>query len=153
MNLKYVKTLDAIKFSPIADSVAGLLQRDTKNSAPDSKSKSHSETVLENESGYCCANCLTLITRIDNAFNKLGQHQHLFVNPQGYEFLIGCFSEAGGCWNTGDWVSEHSWFPGYLWRYSLCAACQSHLGWQFRCDNDSFFGLISARLVNTEKLH
>ncbi len=129
-----------------------LLQRQAGGHAPDPESKNSAETKTEEEDLFCCAVCLHSITHKVNAFSVLGQHEHYFTNPHGHQFLIGCFDEASGCRNTGDWVSQYSWFAGYLWRYSLCDACQTHLGWQFRSDHDSFYGLISTRLISSEKL-
>ncbi len=45
-------------------------------------------------------------------------------------------------------TAAFSWFPGYRWRYTFCAGCGAHLGWQFvgRAD-DAFWGLVLARLI------
>ncbi|MBN1379630.1 MAG: hypothetical protein JXA04_10385 [Gammaproteobacteria bacterium] len=115
------------------------------------------EVLTENELRanpvLCCSACLHQITSMAERIELLGQHEHHCTNPHGIQFWIGCFAEAGGCKNTGDWISKHSWFAGYLWRYSLCAACHTHLGWQFRSDQNGFFGLIKARLLSYEQLH
>ena len=130
-----------------------LLQKQTDGSAQDPTAKVDTESELEKDPAYCCAVCLHNVTQASQAFEVLGQHEYQFTNPHGYQFLIGCFCEASGCLNTGDWISQYSWFAGYLWRYSLCSACHNHLGWQFRSEQDSFYGLITTRLVYPEKMH
>lgn len=111
------------------------------------------ETSPKSDPTLCCAVCLHRITSVVESVQKLGQHEHHCTNPHGCQFLIGCFAAAPGCENTGDWVSEYSWFPGYQWRYALCSACRIHLGWQFRSAQEDFHGLIKARLISYKALH
>ena len=69
------------------------------------------------------------------------------MNPVGLVFHFGCFAEAIGCLIVGPDSLEYAWFPGFAWRYALCASCGEHLGWQFRNgETDRFFGLILNRL-------
>ena len=76
-----------------------------------------------------------------------GSHEHRFMNPAGLVFHFGCFAEAIGCLIVGPDSLEYAWFPGFAWRYALCASCGEHLGWQFRNgETDRFFGLILNRL-------
>jgi hypothetical protein len=71
------------------------------------------------------------------------------MNPAGLLFHIGCFGEAIGCTVVGPDSLEYPWFPGFAWRFAMCAACGRHLGWQFRSEGKpSFFGLILDRLVD-----
>ena len=42
-----------------------------------------------------------------------------------------------------------SWFPGYSWQILDCARCRVLIGWRFRCADDSFYGLIADRLVES----
>ena len=81
------------------------------------------------------------------------------MNPAGVTFHIGCFASAIGCTIVGPDSLEYPWFPGFAWRYAMCASCGQHLGWNFRRarqpgNRDSagdsgdsfFFGLIVDRL-------
>ena len=51
-------------------------------------------------------------------------------NPAGIEFRVVTFTKAG-CIGVGDWTSEASWYPGYLWKVCVCPHCQIQLGWIF----------------------
>jgi len=51
-------------------------------------------------------------------------------NPAGAQFRVVTFASAG-CTGVGDWTSEASWYPGYLWRVCVCPHCRAHLGWMF----------------------
>ena len=77
-----------------------------------------------------------------------GSHRHVFANPHGHVFEIGCFAAAPGCAVVGSATSDFSWFPGMLWQVAVCVACGLHLGWRYARDDDSaFFGLILDRLL------
>lgn len=69
------------------------------------------------------------------------------MNPAGIVYRIGCFREAPGCAEVGGESAYWSWFPGYTWQIVVCAACTEHLGWRFRADDSTFWGLILARLA------
>jgi hypothetical protein len=78
-------------------------------------------------------------------------------------YRIGCFRQARGCAQAGEFTEEYSWFPGRAWRYALCSGCRTHLGWAFRAAGSApggtasaggaggteaeFYGLILDRLV------
>jgi hypothetical protein len=57
-------------------------------------------------------------------------------------FNVGCFSNARGCLEMGEFTDEFTWFPGYAWCYLICSSCKSHLGWRYRSHDGGFFGLI-----------
>jgi len=76
-----------------------------------------------------------------------GGYDHMFANPDGLVFRIGCFGYAEGCIDSGEHTREWSWFVGYSWKYALCASCGTHLGWLYRRDEECFYGLILKRLV------
>jgi hypothetical protein len=77
-----------------------------------------------------------------------GSHDHRFINPAGLLFHIGCFAEAIGCKIVGPDSLEYPWFPGFAWRYAMCASCGQHLGWHFRSQKKpAFFGLVLDRLI------
>ncbi|MBI3927618.1 MAG: hypothetical protein HY319_18910 [Armatimonadetes bacterium] len=94
-----------------------------------------------------CSACTHTITHNRAAIEVDGSHEHTFRNPAGYSFHVLCFSEAPGCLTTGVPTSEASWFRGFQWCYSLCAACHQHLGWRYLSTQRSFEGLIATRLL------
>jgi len=95
----------------------------------------------------CCRHCTQAITSNHARVNKRGHHSHVFTNPHGQRFEIGCFSHAAGCLCRGEAHLEHTWFPGYAWRIALCNRCGSHLGWRFEDSASMFYGLILAELT------
>jgi hypothetical protein len=102
------------------------------------------------EFAIVCAACAATITNHRHRMVMNGSHEHRFMNPAGYLFHIGCFSQAIGCAVLGPASDEYPWFPGYAWRFALCGQCRQHLGWHFRQDGEpSFFGLILDRLRDT----
>ncbi|HVO66177.1 MAG TPA: cereblon family protein [Syntrophales bacterium] len=82
-----------------------------------------------------------------------GQHAHIFKNPAGITFHIGCFSTAWGCFTYGIPTYDVTWFKGFSWCVALCANCFYHLGWHYQSGGESFFGLILANLIKDFKLH
>ncbi len=115
------------------------------------KQVSHQEEEDEEDEGnpIRCKFCGKKITTREAAFYMKGQHQHAFSNPHGFIFDIGCFSSADGCVNQGVPTLEFTWFPGFSWRFSLCSACHSHLGWFYQSRGEaSFYGLILAHLTD-----
>ncbi len=105
------------------------------------------EKKMKEERILMCRRCSHKITALSKAMAINGKHQHTFFNPAGILFEIGCFSSASGCRVEGLPTAEFSWFSGYLWSYSLCGTCLSHLGWFFQAGQKrSFFGLILNRL-------
>jgi len=108
-------------------------------------------------SAILCRQCKNKITSSSNRIEKNGSHKHIFNNPGGYIFEIGCFGAANGCVNQGTPNLEFSWFAGFSWRFSLCSACHTHLGWIYQSigrqstDRSSgFFGLILDKLIEDE---
>ena len=97
-----------------------------------------------------CAACKHPITRTDAAIAVAGSHEHTFMNPGGLVFQIACYREAPGALQAGPPSPEWTWFPGHLWRVTLCAACLTHLGWSFHRESSTFFGLVLDRIVEEE---
>ncbi len=97
-----------------------------------------------------CAACHSPVTQQENRIRINEQHEHVFANPHGYIYHIGCFDQAPGCLTAGEETEFFSWFPGYSWQIALCGQCLVHLGWAFRSQNAFFFGLILEKL--TEKM-
>lgn len=93
-----------------------------------------------------CAQCSQAVTQPEQAISINGGHQHLCMNPHGFEFDLGCYREALGCAISGEPTHADSWFPGFLWRYAHCADCQQHLGWYFERSDAYFYGLIRERI-------
>lgn len=93
-----------------------------------------------------CARCWAPIAPAAARAAVQGQHQHVFSNPYGYLYEIGCFSAAPGCDVDPDETTRWSWFPGLAWAVASCAGCRQHLGWRFR-GAEVFFGLILDRLA------
>ncbi len=100
----------------------------------------------DNEDALYCAECHAPITRSRYRITVNEQHEHVFANPAGHIFHIGCFREANGCMIAGEETAYFTWFPGYAWRYALCAQCINLLGWAFRSQDAVFFGLIVDKL-------
>jgi hypothetical protein len=96
-----------------------------------------------------CRNCLATVCRPGDRAEYGGKHAHVFFNPSGLVFEIGCFARAPGCAATGQPTTEFTWFPGRAWQLALCRSCQAHLGWRYADTGGSgsaFFGLILDRL-------
>ncbi len=113
-------------------------QNDTENSP--GQDEEREQTIL-------CRFCGSTITSKAEAVRKNGRHDHVFFNPSGIAFEISCFKNAPGCVAEGKTTTDFSWFSGYAWQYALCATCLTHLGWRFSSNHDSFFGLITGRLL------
>jgi hypothetical protein len=94
-----------------------------------------------------CAKCHYPITRQSDRIGVNEKHQHVFANPHGYIYRIGCFGQAPGCVAVGGESSEFTWFPGYSWRVVVCGQCLTLLGWSFRSQESLFFGLIVDKLA------
>lgn len=95
-----------------------------------------------------CAACGSTITTAASRTEVLGEHRHIFCNPAGVVFEIGCFGEAPGAVAVGPAEHFFSWFPGYPWRLAHCRGCLAHLGWAY--GDDDFWGLVLVRLVDED---
>ena len=116
-----------------------------------SKILRETETEKKKES-IICKNCGNEITTVEYSIAVSGQHAHIFTNPLGITFHIGCFSRAWGCFVYGIPTDEATWFPGFTWCIAVCANCFTHLGWHYQSGRESFYGLIMANLAKTNKL-
>ncbi len=94
-----------------------------------------------------CAECQYPITRTIDRIEVNEKHRHVFANPHGYIYQIGCFAQASGGITVGEEESHFSWFPGYTWRITACGGCLTLLGWAFRSRESRFFGLILKKLT------
>ncbi len=101
----------------------------------------------------CCAACQAPITSNAQRIAVNERHEHVFANPHGYIFHIGCFAAAPGCMIMGEATEFFTWFPGYRWQLALCGRCGDLLGWAFRSADARFFGLILDKLRESEERH
>ena len=100
-----------------------------------------------------CRACGHEITRAGARTSVDGSHRHVFSNPHGHVFEIGCFSRAPGCLCKGPATTEFTWFPGHAWRIALCGGCGGLMGWRYEATSgggNSFFGLILPHLVEED---
>lgn len=94
-----------------------------------------------------CRLCRHRIVREDARIVVGGTHGHVFCNPHGIVFELGCFANAPGCAHQGPRVAEFSWFAGYTWQVALCGGCGELMGWRFGgAGGDAFHGLILPHL-------
>lgn len=103
----------------------------------------------EEERKILCKICQNLITFPTHRIEVHGQHHHVFTNPSGLTFEIGCFSLVPGCIYTGTPTLEYTWFKGYTWQMTLCHHCSTHLGWFYQSLHEAhcFTGLILNNLI------
>lgn len=97
-----------------------------------------------------CKFCRSVITRPDLGMEIDGKHHHVFFNPHGYVFELGCFASAKNIVPTGPKTDEFTWFPGYAWQVVACAGCQAQLGWRYTGNHGGFYGLILKALVEEQ---
>lgn len=95
-----------------------------------------------------CRACGLAITTNAERTERDGTHEHVFFNPAGILFRIGCFATAPGCRGIGPYETHFTWFPGHAWQTVVCRGCAAHLGWSF-VGPTRFSGLILDRLVES----
>ena len=106
-----------------------------------------SETETQEKEVIVCAACLNLITDPEKKIQVNDAFSHVFANPYGHVFEIGCFSQAKGCQAGSVPSDEFTWFKGYEWQIGVCRSCLGHLGWIFSDQSDRFYGLILEKLI------
>ena len=94
-----------------------------------------------------CRACRSRITRRDLGMEVNGSHRHVFFNPHGDVFELGCFASAKNLVPTGPKTDEFTWFPGYVWQVVACTGCSTQLGWRYTGKGGGFFGLILTALA------
>lgn len=122
------------------------LKDDAQREAP-APSASHDDATTERRKPLRCRACTAIATYEDARVDIDGQHEHMRVNPAGYVYRFGCFSDAEGCAVLGEPTEAYTWFDGCRWQYAHCRNCAAHLGWCFT-GAQSFFGLLVDRLVS-----
>ena len=115
--------------------------------SPEISTREDTKSITQDEEIIVCAQCNHHVTEpakqivVDHAFC------HVFANPYGHVFEIGCFSHARGCRPGSIPSVEFSWFSGFAWEIGICRYCSTHLGWVFSSGTQTFYGLILDRLV------
>ena len=94
-----------------------------------------------------CKACRSVITRRDLGMEVNGRHRHVFFNPHGLIFELGCFASARNIIPTGPKTDEFTWFPGFAWQVVACTGCSTQLGWRYTGNQGGFYGLIVSALL------
>jgi len=115
-------------------------QGDARAGSERGASQRHSRTLA-------CASCANPVTDKSAMIAVNGTRTHLFTNPDGYRFRIGCFDRAQGLDGDGEPTYEYTWFAGFTWQAQTCARCHVHIGWLYQSQASSFYGLILSQLV------
>jgi len=97
-----------------------------------------------------CAGCRRVIASTSDRTEMNGSHEHVFVNPDGERFRIGCFANATGLLRVGPSSIEATWFAGYTWQSEVCAGCRAFLGWLYRRGDHRFNGLVLDSLIEID---
>jgi hypothetical protein len=115
-------------------------------------SEAHSDSIpFEEDRWIVCRQCRQRLSRPSERINVNGSHNHVFANPVGIVFEIGCFHLVRGLNFIGPPSFEFPWFAAHSWQIVICSICQSHLGWCFRGQgSNQFFGLILDRLIEID---
>ena len=114
------------------------------------------ETVEQAEVGQgaprllACAGCRRVIASTSDRTEMNGSHEHVFANPDGERFRIGCFTNATGLLRVGPSSLDYTWFAGYAWQGELCAGCRGFLGWLYRKGDHRFHGLVLDSLIEID---
>lgn len=107
----------------------------------------HRPQTADGRSPLRCTFCLEPVAYAKDRISVEGSHIHVFTNPSGIVFEIGCFALAPGCRTVGQASDEFTWFPGCTWQIAVCGKCTGHLGWCFASESARFWALILDRLV------
>ena len=135
------------------------MRQESEESKPRILSLLQSVLHQEEDVHLYCSLCNFEITTIHDRMHIEEKHEHIFPNPGGHIYRLGCFHQAPGCIQAGKFTGQYSWFEGCSWKYALCANCRIHLGWMYRFEartrstgsneiGDVFYGLILTRLVS-----
>jgi hypothetical protein len=101
----------------------------------------------KSRSTYHCSVCGAHISDAAAAVKINGSDEHSFVNPVGVRCNFYTFLDCTNILEHRDLHEEHSWFPGYGWRFLVCAVCLHHLGWKYDALRsgmrpEAFFGVL-----------
>jgi hypothetical protein len=130
--------------SNIAPTISFKESPDVSGAAADEADAPESDELI------LCRQCHQFITRPADRIFVGGAHRHVFANPHGMVYEIGCFRTVTGCGSVGGTSTEFAWFAGYAWSVLVCTGCLSHLGWIFIAGGgDRFYGLILDHLISS----
>ena len=115
------------------------------------KQEEESDSEEEKELLYCTF-CMKLITSGDQRIRMGGSHEHVFINPAGAAYEIGCFRDAPGAVFQGIPTEEFTWFKGYQWRMAHCSGCLIHIGWQYLQGSQHGFSGLILSMLTTKKV-
>jgi len=96
---------------------------------------------------YHCSRCGARIAGEDAVITRNGSERHSFVNPAGVRCNFITFANCENVAVDENLYLEHSWFPGYGWRFLVCGRCFQHLGWRYDAAGpdvspQAFFGVL-----------
>lgn len=116
----------------------------TRTDTPDADTET--EDGSPDERWIRCAGCGAPLARPADRFTMPGHGPVAsFVNPAGYVHELMTLEAAPGAVWAGPRVPADSWFPGYTWRFAVCAVCEGFLGWHYEATGDAaprtFWGL------------
>ncbi|MFP4168462.1 MAG: cereblon family protein [Desulfonatronovibrionaceae bacterium] len=125
-----------------------------KDSGPEKGERKPAPLSAESAGGggryvYLCRDCYSLVTSQLQETKVNSRHVHIFPNPHGLVFEIGCFLDAV-CFTLGQPSTEFTWFPGYAWDIAMCISCRRHLGWMYTNKDRRFYGLVLQALLKRE---
>lgn len=105
---------------------------------------------------YHCVRCGAFISTSSALVAINGATDHSYVNPAGVRCNFLTFHSCDNILEHEDLFLEHSWFPGYGWRFLTCSSCYSHLGWKWdavkqRMTRESFYGLLIEAVQTVEQ--
>ena len=96
---------------------------------------------------YHCAHCGAFITESGALLTVNHASEHSYVNPAGVRCHFMTFAHCDNVLVDRELYLEHSWFPGYGWRFLVCSTCYQHLGWKYDAvaeavEPEGFFGVL-----------
>ena len=111
-------------------------------------------TLAPGHRGFRCATCDAEVASQRDVLSVSEEESVCaFVNPAGFLHEIVTLRAVVGLRLEGHSTAAHSWFDGYAWTIANCAACQTHLGWQFDAleprSPSVFWGLRRIALTGT----
>ena len=121
------------------------LLRKTPPKPTKQKKRSKEESENPERKMYRCRSCSNPVAHVGDEIS-VGDIpvDSMQINPGGYIHEIFTIRPVFQVIITGQPVPADSWFPGYMWRFCLCAQCGHHLGWSYqpyRQETIVFFGL------------